>query len=182
MTSASSTFKQYRPALTFIGKFVGLYLVLNFIYGLFVEAYRPSVDPITLLVARHSEFVISLFNPLVSTQSYPHSPFVPFTLSGRTIINVFEGCNSVNVIIVYVAFIVAFSTRWFQRWRNVLLDLAVVYGMNLIRIVLLFYIALYFPEGLYFFHKFLFTGIIYAVVFVLWYLWVKRSRSDEKGI
>jgi hypothetical protein len=53
--------------------------------------------------------------------------------------------------------------------------------INLLRILLLYEVALHFPENLYFFHKFFFTGIIYLLVFILWYFWVNEVKKWKPG-
>ena len=34
--------KEFAPSLLFLGKFLGLYLVLNFSYGLYIDYYFPN--------------------------------------------------------------------------------------------------------------------------------------------
>ncbi len=46
--------------------------------------------------------------------------------------------------------------------------------MNLARISLLFWVALYLPDLVYFVHKYLFTAILFVIVFVLWIVWVRK--------
>lgn len=104
-------------------------------------------------------------------------------LNGDTsILSVYEGCNGVNSAIVFLAFLFAFgpytkTLLWFASLGVVFVHLA-----NLLRIVLLFFVAVYLPHYLYFSHKYLFTAFIYLVVFAMWIWWVaKLSRiSHEK--
>ncbi len=170
-----------RPSLFFLLKFVGLYLLLNTVYGFFIEIYKPCTDPITRLVSYNTIIVLEMFHDNISMQDSDVSPHIKIEKDGVRIINVFEGCNSVNVIIVFVVFIIAFSGPYKAMLRYSVWGILIVYGMNLLRVTLLFWVAYYFPNSLYFFHKYFFTAIIYAGVFVLWYVWVKKVRNNEHG-
>lgn len=169
-----------KTALLFLAKFVIFYFVLNTAYGFWVESYYPSADPITVWVSKHTAWILSFFHSSINTVAEPLSVYVAITLIGETIIHVFEGCNSINVMIVFGVFVLAFSNRWYQEWKFLLLGLITIYIMNLARVTGLFWMALYFPDSLYFFHKYLFTGMIYGVVFLLWFVWVSNVQKRER--
>jgi exosortase family protein XrtF len=170
---------QYKDSLLFIAKFVGLYLVLNTAYGFFVEHYEPRPDPITEIVTRHVAFGLSLFHDQIDQVPDPLEPNIHIQLDRKNVVSVFEGCNSVNVMIVYLAFIIAFKGSRKSTIIFVVLGFVVVYLINLLRVALLFEVAWFYPQHLYFFHKYLFTGIIYLIVFAIWYFWILRVKSES---
>src|SRR5262245_32745124 len=104
--------KDQKAILFFLLKFIGLYIVLNTAYGLWVEHYNPLPDPLTTIVSRQSAALISLAEDNISLKENLDSPYVPIQQDGVRIISVFEGCNSLNVMIVFVSFIVAFTGTW----------------------------------------------------------------------
>jgi exosortase family protein XrtF len=176
--------KEYREAILFLVKYVIIYLVLNTIYSYYVKIHAPYADPLTIIVTQHTQALLSLFDPGVSYHTEAGSPNVPVTRSGKTVMMVYEGCNSVNVMIVFVAFIISFKGPIKLFIRYFVLGLLAVYLINLFRLVGLYAVALHFAEGFYFFHKFFFTGVIYLVVFLIWYYWVadiKRWKIQSKG-
>jgi len=177
-----SVLQEYKPALIFLVVFVGLYLLLNTLYGVFITAYHPAADPITRMVSNHVAWLLNIFHDDVVARSFPGSQSIRIMLADKRIINVFEGCNSVNVMIVYVAFLFAFKGKPKDMLYAGLIGIGVVYLMNLLRVMLLFEVALNFPDYLYFFHKFLFTGFIYLVVFVMWYYWIRHVRKHTDGV
>lgn len=169
--------KEYKPALLFLLKYVVVYLVLNSLYALFVSAHNPAPDPATIAVSNQTAFVLEAFYSNVTTLVTSDYPSVPLLLNGTQIVDVYEGCNSINVMIVFMAFIVAFkgplkASIWFS-----LLGLVIIYVVNLMRVSALFYVAINFPSSMYFFHKFVFTGGIYAIVFGLWYVWIAKVKQ-----
>jgi exosortase family protein XrtF len=166
--------KDQKAILFFLLKFIGLYIVLNTIYGAWVGYYAPLPDPITKMVTHHTAALLSVTQSNVSVGEAINSPNVPLRQDNDTIVSVFEGCNSLNVMIVFISFIVAFTGTWKKTLVFSLIGIVLIYVFNLFRVGLLFYIAKYWPNNLYFFHKYLFTGLLYAMVFFLWYLWVKK--------
>lgn len=173
---------EYKDAILFLVKYVVVYVLLNTAYAYYVQHYAPEADPLTKVVTKHTAGLLSFFDPSVESHVISGSRNVPITKDGDTVILVFEGCNSVNVMIVFVAFIVAFkgSPRLFARYF--VLGLLGVYSINLMRLMGLYGVSLHFPDAFYFFHKFLFTGVIYLVVFIIWYFWVtdvNRWRLQE---
>lgn len=164
--------QEYKGALLFLVKYVVIYLVLNTAYAYYVKHYLPDADPLTVVVTKHTQALLSVFDPAVDYYIQPGSVNVPVTKEGKTIMMVYEGCNSVNVMIVFVAFIISFMGPGKLFIRYFLFGLLAVYLINLFRLMGLYAVALYFAESFYFFHKFFFTGVIYLVVFVIWYFWV----------
>jgi exosortase family protein XrtF len=154
-------------------------LLLNTLYGFWVESYRPDADPLTQAVTIQSAWLISLFERDISVLSEP-GPNIPITQGSRTVIEVFEGCNGLNVMIVFLCFVVAFSGTVKKTAIFCFAGVIVIYLINLLRVSLLFFVSKYYHEGLYFFHKYAFTGGLYVVVFVMWYLWVQKFRDDKE--
>lgn len=171
--------KDQKTIIFFLLKFVGLYIVLNTAYGFWIASYEPMPDPTTTLVTHHSVSMISLTEKNVTVGVPVGNPNVPVIDNGTAIIQVFEGCNGINVMIVFLSFVIAFTgtlkkTVWF-----VVAGLVLIYIANLFRVSLLYFVAKYYPDNLYFFHKYLFTGLLYILVFVLWYFWVTKIWPKE---
>jgi exosortase family protein XrtF len=171
--------KEFKPALFFLGKFVGLYLVANLLYGYYVTSYEPRPDPATSVVARHSELVLNTFGYDVTTIDNIKKPTTQVRWKGRFILAIYEGCNGINTAIIFIAFIIAFgSTRLLALWF-IFGGLIVIHLANLARLVLLFLVAVHYPKYMYFTHKYLFTAALYLVIFVMWFVWVKYlSRKN----
>ena len=169
--------KQNFKAIRFLLVFIGLYLLLNTIYGFFVEQYYPTCDPFTKKVAGQIVFLLSWFDSSVTGFSSAYNANIAIANEEDNIIYFFEGCNGLNVMVVYLSFIAAFRgpTKLFIRFA--ILGVLGIHLLNLLRVSFLYGIATHFPSQLYFFHKYLFTGILYVIVFVFWYYWVKAVKN-----
>jgi len=126
------------------------------------------------MVTAHSAWLLNMIGFNASTLASTIYPNVSLQLSGQTVVNVYEGCNAINVSILFVAFLFAYIGTIKRTVIFALLGLIAIYIFNLLRVAGLFLVAKYFPDQLYLMHKFVFTGVIYAFVFFLWFLWVKK--------
>lgn len=163
---------EFKPALFFLGRFLGIYVFGNLIYGLYVESFDNKPDAITIEVAEQSTWILNKFGYVAKTWINPARPTVLITKNNKIVISVFEGCNGVNVIIIFIAFLVAFGGEWKKMTCFSLTGLLVIHSSNLLRISLLYITAGYFQSFFYYFHKYLFTAVLYMVVLALWIIWI----------
>jgi exosortase family protein XrtF len=172
--------KEYKHAIIFLIKYLAIYLVLNTAYSFYVNSYLPGPDPITRIVTRQVAGLLAVFSPEVSMRVNEESKNVPLNKGEQTIVEVYEGCNGVNVMVVFVAFIIAFKGPWKISLKFILAGLVAIHIVNLLRVIGLYEVALHFPDKLYFFHKYFFTGVIYLMVFIIWYFWVNKIKWLQK--
>jgi exosortase family protein XrtF len=175
--------QEFKPTIYFLLKFLGIYLVGNLLYGWFVATYSPAPDPITHMVSAHAAGVLRAVGFDISLHDYTTEPTCGLLYQGKSILGVYEGCNGLNTVIIFVAFIVAFGPLNARAAWFIPLGLFIIHLTNLARITLLFLVAVYRPQSMYFVHKYLFTAILYAVIFILWMWWImkfsKRMSSDD---
>ena len=170
--------KENRKAIQFLLVFAGLYFVLNTLYGFYIQHYYPTSDPFTRVVSSQVVLFLSLFDSSITGYPSQFNEFIAVANDRENMIYVFEGCNGLNVMIVYLSFLIAFAGPRNLLFKFVALGMVGIYILNIGRVSLLYGVTFYFPEQLYFFHKYLFTGIIYVFVFVLWYFWVRKVRNE----
>jgi len=175
--STNQLLKEYRPAIFFLLRFLGIYIIGNILYGLWIVSYGILADPITQLVTSNSAWLLNIIGFDASTLNSTIAPKVALQLNSQTVVNVYEGCNAINVSILFVAFLFAYKGSLKRTTLFSVVGILTIYIFNLLRVSGLFLVAKYFPDQLYLSHKFLFTGVIYAFVFLLWYLWVKKFSN-----
>lgn len=171
--------KEFSPTIIFLLKFIGVYMVGSLCYGIFVTMYEPKADPVTIMVTEQSADVLTVLGWPSSTYEYSGKPTVAIVHDKEAIVSVFEGCNGINVIIVFAAFVFSFGklrkeALWFFPSGLIIIHIA-----NITRIILLFFVSIQLPGYLYFSHKYFFTAFIYAVVVGLWFGWVKLVTKPK---
>lgn len=177
-----SLIKEFKPTISFLVRFLALYLVLNLLYGLFIDHYSPAPDPVTRRVSDQSAAILRLFGTDASSSDSNTNPYIGVFKGDQVILSVYEGCNGLNVAIIFVAFLLSFGKPSRKLLWFIPLGLLIIHLTNLLRVVLLFAVSVHLPGFMYFAHKYLFTGIIYVIVFVLWYIWIdKIYKTNVEG-
>jgi exosortase family protein XrtF len=198
-----SLWHTFKPTILFLGKFFGLYLLLSVAYGFYIRAYdtaQPAeVDPITRYVAIHCGGFSSWLGYEVTIvdddhlrqENQPERTYDSLWLNDQYALSVEEGCNGINIMIIFLSFVIAFGGRpvrmlWFIPAGIVFIHLA-----NIGRLFLLSYLNVsWSAEAYHFFHKYGFTAVLYLAILILWYLWVmhlgkrrtlKKPPEDAPG-
>lgn len=167
--------KEFKPVLIFILKFVLVGGILVFLYNLYLGQFHQYnlPDPYSIFIG---DCTVSSLNA-IGYDSTSHidnkNPWVWVSLNGQWHTYINEGCNAISIMIIFVSFIVAFSTTWKQTSLFILGGLLAIQIMNVLRIVLLNYILAYHPNYGKFSHDYLFPAIIYGTIVLLWIIWVK---------
>jgi exosortase family protein XrtF len=169
--------KELKPALRFLAIFLVLYLGLNVLYGIWISSYGSEPDYITYRVTEQTSAIVNLLGEETTVIPNPARPAVVIQVGLRSALNVYEGCNGLNVMIVFIAFVIAFGgSRKNLAWF-IPLGVILIYGANLGRVTALYYVAEYWKHYFYYIHKYAFTGIIYLFVFVLWWWWIEKING-----
>jgi len=173
---------EFRPALRFLGVFLGLYITLNLAYGIWIESLGAQPDSLTFTVSRQASYLLKIIGYEVDVQKSVKGPTVDLKDKNITIVEVFEGCNGINVSIVFASFIIAFGGT-IRGWLwYIPAGILIIHLFNLIRITLLFGLAVQQSRYFYYFHKYLFTAVIYAAILGLWWVWIKYfNQINGKG-
>jgi len=166
--------KELKPAFRFLAIFVGLYLGLNILYGLWISVYDLQVDPATTIVTRQSAIILNFLGENTHTKPKESSPSISILNSSGVVVSVFEGCNGINVMIVFVSFIFAFGGERRKIAWFVPVGLILIYLSNLARVIVLYFVATSWKEYFYYVHKYVLTAFLYLLVFVLWWLWIEK--------
>lgn len=172
--STPPNIKDFKPALRFLAVFVVLYLVLNVLYGLWVSSYGNYPDKATELVTRQTSAIINRLGGETTTFPKPGSASVSILVGARSALSVFEGCNGINVMIVFVAFMAAFGGNVKRMAWFIPLGLIIIHLANLARVTGLFFIAEHWKQYFYYTHKYAFTVFLYLIVLVLWWVWIEK--------
>jgi exosortase family protein XrtF len=175
------SFKEFKPTVLFLTKFLGLYLIANLLYGLYVTYYRPHPDPVTHTVSSQTGIIVSTFGWSVSIMDNPTRPTTHMIYNNRTVLEVYEGCNGVNTMIVFISFVFAFGPLNRKMLWFIPLGIVSIHVFNLLRVTLLFFVAEYRPNYMYFFHKYIFTAMLYVAVFLFWIWWVRLFKVSKGG-
>ena len=95
------------------------------------------------------------------------------------VITVADGCNGLEVAVLYLGFLVCIPGVKAKRiMAFALLGLAVIFVLNIARVVGLGFVHLYNRQFFDIAHHYIFKIIIYGVIFYLWMLFVRKSKLN----
>jgi len=152
-------------------RFFVTFLVLQ--AGLFGAELTPWVQqhlvlPWTNLIAATSAGLVTLFDPgVVATGKVLQSKASGFAVS------IESGCNGVEATIVLVAAILAFPAPWKSRLIGLSVGVVAVQGLNIIRVISLFYLGQWDLAAFEWAHLYVWQALIMLDVLIVWLIWVR---------
>lgn len=168
---------QYKPFLLFLGKFLLTYIVLTVIYQSYLNRFeidKNEVDSFSQLVANQTQSVLALFDANAYIEAHPTEPSIKIIYKGQYISRIIEGCNALSVVILFIAFIIAFTGKWKHTLLFIVFGSILIHVLNIARIALLCIALYHYPEFEHLLHGVIFPLIIYGIVFLLWVIWVNK--------
>lgn len=98
---------------------------------------------------------------------------------GRSI-RVSHYCDGLVLFALYTGFILSFPKGSFwSKCKQVLIGILAIYVANVIRIIILCVIFIEAREYLEFNHKYVFTSLIYVMIFFLWKTWIDKTLEKH---
>ncbi|MBS1548668.1 MAG: exosortase family protein XrtF [Bacteroidetes bacterium] len=166
-------FKDFKPVLSILVRFLAIYLAMIFLYQLYLNFYENQlVDPITYATA----WAVDEFQKILGYQSVLHDlpgwHSILFLLDGQSTTRIVEGCNAVSVIILFIAFVLAFY-QGKKTFVFLLISVLMILAVNVFRIAGLNIIYKDWPQYIKIGHDYVFPAIIYGLVVLLWLIWIK---------
>ena len=171
--------------IRFIAVFLGSYFLLSVLYNAYLifsetqSEFYP--DFFTNIVSRQSAAIMEFLGYSIKLQAHGIQNAVEVFVEDTLLVRVVEGCNSISVIILFISFILSFFVKKRTTFFYILAGSVFIYGMNLIRIVLITIVIYKYPEYASFMHDIVFPLLIYGTVILLWVLWVRVYANLEKN-
>lgn len=180
--------KDFRPVVMFLAKFVVVLSLLTVGYNLYLHQFHKNgkPDPVSHFITDCTVSAMNVAGMDAYQKDDQERPWIWMGADGKWLSYFNEGCNAISIIIIFSAFIIAFSTTWLKTLLYILFGTVIIQVMNVFRITLLNYILLHHEEYGEMAHDYLFPAIIYGTIVVLWILWIrffvikKRSETDEE--
>jgi exosortase H (IPTLxxWG-CTERM-specific) len=152
-------------------------LVQGVFFG--VEMLQPVqsalILPWTSLLADVSGWLMSSFDPDVAT----FGKVVSSTANGFAV-SIEPGCNGVEAMIVLLAAILAFPAPWRYKLLGVLFGFVAIQGLNLLRVISLFYLGQWSRELFDWAHLYIWQALIMLDALVVFLVWIRYLPSEGK--
>ncbi len=174
--------KPYYPIFKFVATFALLYIGFSILYYFFLDVNWSSQwypDPVTAQIAYQTQELLVLLGYNAQTLNSINHPSVLVFIDESILFRVIEGCNAISVMILYTAFVVAFSRGFKKTILFILFGILFIYCVNLIRLVILGIIFYSYSDYSDVAHDIVFPSVIYGAVVLLWIFWIKDIKTDR---
>jgi len=151
--------------LRFFLLFIAIQIVL-FGGELYGPVQASLVIPWTATLARISAGLLQTFDPDVHAYGV-----VIQSLKNGFGVSIQPGCNGVEACIILIAAMLAFPAPW--KYKLAGIGIAAVQGVNIVRVISLFYLGQWNMKVFEFAHLYLWQALIMLDVLVVWLLWVR---------
>jgi exosortase H (IPTLxxWG-CTERM-specific) len=134
---------------------------------------RPAIDGFSRALVQASAAVIHFFGgqALVSNMIM-QSPVSGFSIEMK------DGCNGVNVMILLWSAILAFPVSRSAKLAGLLAGALAIHGLNFFRFISLFYLGQYRMSWFEFAHLYLWETLIMLDALIVFGIWVRRSSAE----
>ena len=100
--------------------------------------------------------------------------------SARFAVNIRNGCNGVEAMLIFLAAVLAFPAPWRSRVLGLVLGIAAIQVVNLIRVVALFLTGVYMPRIFDASHTVVWQTIVILFAVALWIYWANRFAGARE--
>ena len=94
-------------------------------------------------------------------------------------VSIEPGCNGIEACIVLFAAVLAFPSSWRHKMIGLALGFVAVQGLNVVRVISLFYLGQWNTAVFNFAHEYLWQALIMLDVLVVWLLWVRAGAKSQ---
>jgi exosortase/archaeosortase family protein len=100
--------------------------------------------------------------------------------SGEFVVDVSPACSGAVPSMIYLSAVLAFPTGWRSKLIGAAMGLGIIHGVNLIRVVALFIIGLFFNQYFHETHVYIAQALVVAIAIATWLFWAGRF-TDAPG-
>ncbi len=177
--------KKNSAVLIFLLRFFVSYFVLSGLYQWYLKNNQPTepeyhCSPITRIVSDHTVEVANAIGLNFKSEQNVDSLSLKLFVNENYVANIVQGCNSISIIILFWAFIIAFSGTWKKTLLFGIAGTVAIYILNVLRIILIAIALDKYPQYSEFLHQIMFPAIIYGFTFLLWVVWVRYLAHNSK--
>jgi exosortase H (IPTLxxWG-CTERM-specific) len=172
-SEAPGGWRRYRQEIQFLVLFVAI-LAASFTLIAWNPVNDHVIEPFTGGIAKVSGKTLELLGQGTRMQG-------SIIRNSRFAVNIKNGCNGVEAMLIYFAAVLAFPAPWKSRAAGLVLVFVAIQLVNLVRVVALFLTGVYFPKLFDSSHTVIWQTVVILSGVLLWILWANRfaGRGDR---
>ena len=164
--------KDKNPVLLFV---LGFIVIISVLYVGKVFIDQGAYQPILQFNAQIAHFILSI----VGLQTAVSDATISSDRFSMTVVN---GCDATDAVMIFLAVVLAFPSRWKDKLIGCLVGTAFLFTVNVFRVIILFIVGIYYPDWSELMHievmQFVFILLALAC-FALWIKWTYRTAPAK---
>ncbi|MEM9553466.1 MAG: exosortase H [Acidobacteriota bacterium] len=164
-------FQTYRQEIGFIAIFVVI-LAGGFTLISWTPVNDHVIEPFTGGIAHASGIALNLIGQGIDKNG-------TVLRNERFAVNIRNGCNGVETMIIFLAAVLAFPAPWKARLVGLAFGILAIQAVNLLRVVALFLTGAYAPDFFDSSHTVVWQTIVILSGVLLWVFWANRFASPR---
>ena len=163
-----------RPVVIFFIKAFLLFVAWKALYIFLLLPGRTLDGPLTRFVGHATAGVMNMMEGRTVYSAVEATESMDIRRNGEQTLRVADACNALELMVLYIGFILCFPAAGRRKALFILTGCLLITLFNVLRCVALVLIFVHYRAYLDFSHHFLFTFLIYAFIFLLWYIFTKK--------
>jgi exosortase family protein XrtM len=154
--------------------FIACYWLFNYLYFQIPDQFYSDVL-YHYGVVRLCADLINAFAPLEKVAAVHNH-----LMSARADLQIIRGCDSAGVLFLIISAVLAFKAKWSQKLLGLFLGIALIYGLNIVRVTGIYFLVAYHQEWFEFVHVYLAPTLMTLVAFIFFAWWAIGCRDVAK--
>ncbi len=167
-----STWQTYRREITFLVVFAvllggGFSLIsLNWVNDNVIEPFTAGIAKASGATLDLIGYDVTMHGTIIQTPEFR--------------VNIRNGCNGVEAMLIFLAAVLAFPAPWGSRLAGLVLGILAIQLVNLIRVVALFLTGVHFPRFFDTSHTVIWQTVVILFSVLLWLFWANRFTAPRQ--
>ena len=162
----------YWVSVRVIGTF--LFLIMAFFFVLTWDPLLQVVDIGAALAHLSAWMSYGVLKVIGAVGGFPVTKMGTIMGSGPFEVDIAPACSGAVPTSIYLSAVFAYPTSWRARWLGTAIGIGVIQFVNVLRVIVLFLIGLYFHEFFHDTHVYVAQALVVCVAVALWLYWATR--------
>ena len=182
------------PIRLFLGKALLFFVIWKIVYMGFLMDSNILDYPLTTHVGEASVELLNRFSSMsgfeavreVKTSIYEGEHIAEEASriyhNKKPVLYIADVCNGLELMVLYIGFIVCMPSKFFRKLLYIIFGVILLDIVNIGRCIGLIYLREYFEYYFDIAHKYVFKISVYAVTFLLWWLYARKINLNNEVV
>jgi exosortase/archaeosortase family protein len=169
---------------SFFARLFLLFSVWFVFYNMILKPPRILDRPLTNFIAASVAKCINIITPdnAVSWEEGKEGERANLVRNDKKVFGIQDVCNGIDLMFIYAGIIILLPSSYKRKIAFCTVGIGVIILANIVRVCALYFIFKYQQSAFDFSHHYLFTILMYLLIFFGWLLFIKKGKVYEKSL